>query len=91
MNTEKLFEKFMEKRFPDYSQNTRYWEFDVEDLRLAFDEGHFISVMMLRDWQVRLRKELRGHPLSEIWGDNGLIAATMRKCDAYDKLMEENK
>jgi hypothetical protein len=32
----------------------------------------------------KLRIELRGHPDSELWGDAGLIAATMRCVDALD-------
>lgn len=29
-----------------------------------------------------MRKALRGHPNSELWGDHGLIAATMKCVDA---------
>jgi hypothetical protein len=32
----------------------------------------------------KLRIELRGHPNSKLWGDAGLIAATMRCVDALD-------
>ena len=37
----------------------------------------------------RLRVELGGHPDSELWGDAGLIAATMRCVDALDKVTEQ--
>lgn len=33
-----------------------------------------------------IRRALMGHRRSELWGDNGLIAATMRCVDAVDKL-----
>jgi len=37
----------------------------------------------------RLRGELGGHPDSELWGDAGLIAATMRCLDALDTVTEQ--
>jgi len=37
----------------------------------------------------RLRMELGGHPDSELWGDTGLIAATMRCVDALDEVTEQ--
>ena len=37
----------------------------------------------------RLRVELGGHPESELWGDAGLIAATMRCVDALDAVTEQ--
>ena len=37
----------------------------------------------------KLRIELRGHPDSELWGDAGLIAATMRCVDALDEVTEQ--
>ena len=37
----------------------------------------------------RLRVELGGHPESELWGDTGLIAATMRCVDALDSATEQ--
>jgi hypothetical protein len=37
----------------------------------------------------KLRIELRGHPDSELWGDAGLIAATMRCVDALDVVTEQ--
>ena len=37
----------------------------------------------------RLRGELGGHPDSELWGDAGLIAATMRCVDALDTVTEQ--
>ena len=37
----------------------------------------------------RLRVELGGHPDSELWGDAGLIAATMRCVDALDGVTEQ--
>lgn len=35
-----------------------------------------------------LRKALQGHPLSELWGDVGLLAATMRCVEALDRIEE---
>ncbi len=37
----------------------------------------------------KLRIELRGHPDSKLWGDAGLIAATMRSVDAIDEVIEQ--
>jgi hypothetical protein len=39
--------------------------------------------------EAKLRIELRGHPDSELWGDAGLIAATMRCVDAHDEAIEQ--
>jgi DNA repair exonuclease SbcCD ATPase subunit len=39
--------------------------------------------------EAKLRIELRGHPDSELWGDAGLIAATMRCVDAHDEAAEQ--
>jgi hypothetical protein len=39
--------------------------------------------------EAKLRIALRGHPDSELWGDAGLIAATMRCVDAVEKLTEQ--
>ena len=37
----------------------------------------------------KLRVDLRGHPDSELWGEAGLIAATMRCVDALDTVTEQ--
>jgi uncharacterized coiled-coil DUF342 family protein len=39
--------------------------------------------------EAKLRIELRGHPDSELWGDAGLITATMRCVDAHDEAIEQ--
>ena len=41
------------------------------------------------NFEERLRVELGGHPDSELWGDAGLIAATMRCVDALDEVTEQ--
>jgi len=41
------------------------------------------------NFEDRLRVELGGHPDSELWGDAGLIAATMRCLDALDTVTEQ--
>ena len=41
------------------------------------------------NFEERLRVELGGHPDSELWGDAGLIAATMRCVDALDAVTEQ--
>jgi len=41
------------------------------------------------NFEGRLRVELGGHPDSELWGDAGLIAATMRCVDALDVVTEQ--
>ena len=49
-----------------------------------------IAMTKQRDgFEAKLRTELRGHPDSELWGDAGLIAATMRCVDAVEKLTEQ--
>jgi hypothetical protein len=37
----------------------------------------------------KIRLELGGHPDSELWGEAGLIAATMRCVDAVSELTEQ--
>ena len=39
--------------------------------------------------ELRVSKALGGLPESELWGDDGLIAATMRTVDAYEASLEE--
>ena len=41
------------------------------------------------NFEERLRVELGGHPDSELWGETGLIAATMRCVDALDGVTEQ--
>ena len=41
--------------------------------------------------ELHVSKALGGIPESELWGDDGLIAATMRVCAAYDNLIEDCK
>jgi len=41
------------------------------------------------NFEERLRVELGGHPDSELWGDAGLIAATMRCVDALDEITDQ--
>jgi len=49
-----------------------------------------ITVTKQRDGiEAKLRIELRGHPDSELWGDAGLIKATMRCVDALDEVTEQ--
>ena len=43
------------------------------------------------NFEERLRVELGGHPDSELWGDAGLIAATMRCVDALDVVTEQRE
>jgi len=43
----------------------------------------------LDQFENKLRIELRGHPDSKLWGDAGLIAATMRSVDAIDEVTEQ--
>jgi hypothetical protein len=65
---------------------------DVEVLREA-NLGlatELAAVTAQRDgMEEKLRIELRGHPDSELWGDAGLIAATMRCVDALDVVTEQ--
>jgi len=52
-------------------------------------ERELTAVTEQRDGiEAKLRIELRGHPDSELWGDTGLIAATMRCVDALDEATE---
>jgi len=48
-----------------------------------------VVTKQLDNFEERLRVELGGHPDSELWGDAGLIAATMRCVDALDAVTEQ--
>jgi len=53
-------------------------------------EKRLIAVTEQRDGiEAKLRIELRGHPDSELWGEAGLIAATMRCVDAINEVTEQ--
>jgi hypothetical protein len=55
------------------------------DYGFAKAQEELAAVTAQRDgMEEKLRIELRGHPDSELWGDAGLIAATMRCVDALD-------
>jgi hypothetical protein len=65
---------------------------DVEVLREANLSlaTELAAVTEQRDqFESKLCIALRGHPDSELWGDAGLIAATMRCVDALDKVTEQ--
>ena len=55
------------------------------DLEHALAEGKKNSSKI----EDKLRVDLRGHPDSELWGEAGLIAATMRCVDALDTITEQ--
>ena len=52
------------------------------------EEEMYIAVMAFKGGEkateLRVSKALGGMPESELWGDDGLIAATMRIVDAYE-------
>jgi hypothetical protein len=53
-------------------------------------ETELITITEQRDEiEKNIRIELRGHPDSQLWGDAGLIAATMRCVDALDTVTEQ--
>jgi chromosome segregation ATPase len=57
---------------------------ELDDKRQEL-ERELTAVTEQRDvMEKKLRIELRGHPDSELWGEAGLIAATMRCVDALD-------
>jgi hypothetical protein len=39
--------------------------------------------------EAKVREALRGHPQSELWGEHGLLAATMRSNDGYRKRIQK--
>ena len=57
----------------------------VIDLQRERDEAR----EQLAEIEAKMRGELGGHPDSELWGDAGLIAATMRCVDALDEVTEQ--
>jgi hypothetical protein len=57
----------------------------VIDLQRERDEAR----ERLTGIEIVMRSELGGHPDSELWGDAGLIAATMRCVDALDEVTEQ--
>jgi hypothetical protein len=60
------------------------------DYGFAKAQEELAAVTAQRDgMEEKLRIELRGHPDSELWGDAGLIAATMRCVDALDVVTEQ--
>jgi hypothetical protein len=58
--------------------------------RALIAEYQLADVTEQRDqFESKLCIALRGHPDSELWGDAGLIAATMRCVDALDEVTEQ--
>jgi hypothetical protein len=63
---------------------------DVQAKRISDIEHALTAVTEQRNqFESKLCIALRGHPDSELWGDAGLIAATMRCVDALDELTEQ--
>ena len=65
---------------------------DRDQFRARLREEQQLHVQTLNErdqLEERLRVELGGHPDSELWGDTGLIAATMRCVDALDGVTEQ--
>jgi len=63
---------------------------DVQAKRICDLEHALTAVTAQRDgMEEKLRIELRGYPDSELWGDAGLIAATMRCVDALEEATEQ--
>jgi hypothetical protein len=73
--------------------------YDTYDIHTCHDNCQHIACVLRRELaavteqrdgiEAKLRIELRGHQDSELWGDAGLIAATMRCFDAVEKLTEQ--
>jgi len=65
----------------------------TEVVPIAFSrtlERELTAVTEQRDEiEKNIRIELRGHPDSQLWGEAGLIAATMRCVDALDTVTEQ--
>jgi hypothetical protein len=73
------------------------------DERMAWDSEYMVPPETARElereltamteqrdnFEERLRVELGGHPDSELWGDAGLIAATMRCVDALNEITDQ--
>jgi hypothetical protein len=59
------------------------------NLATALDDIIDKAIQQREAVESKLRIELRGHPDSELWGDSGLIAATMRCVDAHDEAIEQ--
>jgi hypothetical protein len=84
---------------PNYEQKRLYNKMkhdDTYDMHTCHDNCQRISCVLRRELtavteqrdgiEAKLRIALHGHPNSELWGDAGLIAATMRCVDAVEKL-----
>jgi hypothetical protein len=59
------------------------------NLATALDDIIDKAIQQREAVESKLRIALRGHPDSELWGDSGLIAATMRCVDAHDEAIEQ--
>jgi hypothetical protein len=58
---------------------------ELRQFRAERDEAR----VALAEIEAKMRGELGGHPDSELWGDAGLIAATMRCVDALGEITEQ--
>ncbi len=59
------------------------------NLATALDDISDTAIQQREAVESKLRIALRGHPDSQLWGDAGLIAATMRCVDALDEAIEQ--
>jgi hypothetical protein len=70
----------------DFRRRLGDWQSKIiDDLTSERDEAR----EQLAEIEAKMRAELGGHPDSELWGDAGLIAATMRCVDALDEVTEQ--
>jgi hypothetical protein len=59
--------------------HNRSWN---EWFAVGFQSGH-------QHCESEVRKAMRGHPQSDLWGEHGLLAATMRSNDGYRKRIQK--
>ena len=67
----------------------RVTEDDIWELCESLERERDEARGQLAGIENKMRGELGGHPDSELWGDAGLIAATMRCVDALDSATEQ--
>ena len=70
-----------------FANDDAYWIPYVVGIKLERERDE--AREQLAEIEAKMRGELGGHPDSELWGDAGLIAATMRCVDALDVVTEQ--
>lgn len=92
MNDQADYIRQLERERENWKALATHYSADREHnaiVALAYKAERDEARKQLAEIENRMRSELGGHPNSELWGEAGLIAATMRCVDALGEVTDQ--